>query len=150
MQFKDLNPNGQLDVYEDWRLTHKERSQDLVSKMSLEQKAGFMLISSTRMENDWSFQRGKNTGDISSGFNEEDLVSSVNVFTRKPLSFPMMSSAGTTKAVTQFYDRHFIIRANPPVKILAEWANNLQALCESDGFGIPAIVTSNPRNHITT
>ena len=139
-----------MDVYEDWRLTHKERSQDLVSKMSLEQKAGFMLISSTRMENDWSFQRGKNTGDISSGFNEEDLVSSVNVFTRKPLSFPMMSSAGTTKAVTQFYDRHFIIRANPPVKILAEWANNLQALCESDGFGIPAIVTSNPRNHITS
>ena len=49
LQFKDLNRNGQLDVYEDWRLTHKERSQDLVSKMSLEQKAGFMLISSTKI-----------------------------------------------------------------------------------------------------
>lgn len=150
LQFKDLNRNSQLDDYEDWRLTHTERSQDLLSKMSLEQKAGFMLISSTRLENDWSFQRGKNTGKIASGFNEEDLVSTVNIFTRKPLSFPMMSSAGTTKAVTQLHDRHFIVRANPSVRILAEWANNLQALCESDGLGIPAIITSNPRNHITS
>jgi beta-glucosidase len=150
LEFKDLNQNSQLDAYEDWRLTYEERSKDLVSKMSLEQKAGFMLISSTRLENDWAFERGKNTGDISSGFNEEDLVSTMNMFTRKPLSYPMMSSAGTTKAVTQFHERHFIVRANPPVKILAEWANNLQALCESDGFGIPAIITSNPRNHITS
>jgi beta-glucosidase len=32
---------------------------------------------------------------------------------------------------------------------MAEWSNNLQALCESDRLGIPAIVASNPRNHIT-
>lgn len=149
LNFKDLNRNSQLDAYEDWRLTYDERSKDLVSKMTLEQKAGFMLISSTRLENDWSFQRGKHTGDIGSGFNEEDLVSTINMFTRKPLSYPMMSAAGTSKAVTQFHERHFIVRANPPVRILAEWANNLQALCESDGLGIPAIITSNPRNHIT-
>ncbi|MFY0653774.1 MAG: glycoside hydrolase family 3 C-terminal domain-containing protein [Cyclobacteriaceae bacterium] len=150
LNFKDLNRNGELDTYEDWRLTDEDRSKDLVSRMSLEQKAGFMLISSTRLENDWSFQRGKKTGEIGSGFNEEDMVSTVNMFTRKPLSFPMMGSAGTTKAVTQFHDRHFIVRANPPVRILAEWANNLQTLCESDGLGIPAIITSNPRNHISS
>jgi len=149
-KFKDLNRNDQLDVYEDWRRSNQERSKDLVSKMTLEQKAGFMLISSTRLENDWSFQRGKISGEIESGFNEEDLVSTVNMFTRKPLSYPMMSAAGTTKAVSKFHERHFILRANPPVKIIAEWANNLQALCESDGLGIPAIITSNPRNHITS
>ncbi len=109
-----------------------------------------MLISSTRLENDWAFERGKSTGEIGSGFNEEDLVSTINMFTRKPLSYPMMAAAGTTKAVTQFHARHFIVRANPPVKTLAEWANNLQALCESDGLGIPGIITSNPRNHITS
>lgn len=150
LKFKDLNRNRQVDPYEDWRLTYEERSTDLVSKMSLEQKAGFMLISSTRLENDWSFQRGKNTGEIGSGFNEEDLVMPVNIFTRKPLPFPNMGAAGTSKAVTQYHERHFILRANPPVNILAEWANNLQALCESDGLGIPAIITSNPRNHISS
>ena len=47
LQFKDLNRNGQLDPYEDWRLTSEVRSKDLVSKMSLEQKAGFMLYFSS-------------------------------------------------------------------------------------------------------
>lgn len=149
LQFKDLNHNGQLDAYEDWRLTYEDRSKYLVSKMSLAQKAGFMLISSTRLENDWSFQRGKATGEIGSGFNEEDLVMEVNIFTRQALPYPNLGAAGTSKAVKEFHERHFILRANPPVKIMAEWANNLQALCESDGLGIPAIITSNPRNHIT-
>lgn len=149
-RFKDLNRNDQLDDYEDWRLSFEDRSRDLVSKMSLEQKAGFMLISTTRLENDWSFQRGKSTGEIGSGFNEEDLIMKINMFTRKPLPVPNIGSAGTTKAVTQFHERHFILRANPPINILAEWANNLQALCESDGLGIPAIITSNPRNHISS
>ena len=38
-QFKDLNDNGELDPYEDWRLTAEERADDLLSKMTLEQKA---------------------------------------------------------------------------------------------------------------
>ena len=150
LQFKDLNRNNELDPYEDWRLSYDERSHDLVSKMSLEQKAGFMIIATTRLKNDWSFQQPKTTEPIASGFNEEDLVMEMNMFTRKPLPYPNMSSAGTTKAVTEFHQRHFILRANPAANIIAEWANNLQALCESDGLGIPAIIASNPRNHITT
>ena len=147
-QFKDHNRNGKLDPYEDWRLTDQERSQDLVSKMSLEQKAGFMLISSTRLENDWSFEKPQSSDPISSGFNEADLVRAINMFTRKPLDYPNMFAAGTTKDVTQFHKRHFILRANTTPKIIAEWNNNLQALCEGDGLGIPALITSNPRNHI--
>lgn len=149
-EFKDLNQNGQLDTYEDWRLSDEERSKDLVSKMTLEQKAGFMLISSTRLANDWSFDRPQTTDPINSGFNETDMVRDHNMFTREPLDYPIMFAAGTTKAVTEFHGRHFVLRANPSARILAEWANNLQALCESDGLGIPAIITSNPRNHITT
>lgn len=148
-QFKDLNKNDELDKYEDWRLSDEERSRDLVAKMTLEQKAGFMLISSTRLENDWSFDRPQTTDPITSGFNEVDMVREVNMFTRKPLDYPIMFAAGTTKAVTEYHERHFILRANTSTEILANWANNLQALCEGDGFGIPAIITSNPRNHIT-
>lgn len=46
--FKDLNKNGKLDKYEDWRLTIDERARDLASKMSIEQIAGLMLFSSSQ------------------------------------------------------------------------------------------------------
>lgn len=149
LNFKDLNRNNQLDKYEDWRLPAQERSQDLLAKMSVEQKVGFMLISTTRLKNDWSFEAPKNKEPITSDFNEDDLVANTNMFTRKPLLTPLMNAAGTTKAVTQFHLRHFILRANVSARTTATWANKLQALCESDGLGIPAIVASNPRNHVT-
>ena len=44
--FKDLNRNGVLDPYEDWRLPALERAQDLAARMSVEQIAGLMLYSS--------------------------------------------------------------------------------------------------------
>lgn len=31
--FKDLNQNGKLDVYEDWRVSNEERAEDLVNQM---------------------------------------------------------------------------------------------------------------------
>lgn len=43
--FKDLNRNGSLDKYEDWRLPAEERAKDLASKMSIEHIAGLMLYS---------------------------------------------------------------------------------------------------------
>ena len=42
-QFKDLNDNGQLDPYEDWRLTAEERAEDLLSQMDATQKAAQMV-----------------------------------------------------------------------------------------------------------
>lgn len=42
-QFKDLNDNGELDPYEDWRLSAEERTEDLLSRMSAEQKAAQMV-----------------------------------------------------------------------------------------------------------
>jgi len=38
-EFKDLNDNGELDPYEDWRLMPEERADNLLSLMSVEQKA---------------------------------------------------------------------------------------------------------------
>ncbi len=149
LTFKDLNKNEKLDPYEDWRLSPEVRVQDLISQMTIEEKVGFMLISTTRMAGDNAFQQGGARTQITSKFNEEDLVQPNNMFTRKPLTVPIMSAAGTTKGVKEFHLRHFILRANPPAKTIAEWANHLQDLCESTRLGIPAIVASNPRNHIT-
>ncbi len=42
-QFKDLNGNGQVDPYEDWRLTPEERAEDLLGRMTAEQKAAQMV-----------------------------------------------------------------------------------------------------------
>lgn len=42
-QFKDLNDNGALDPYEDWRLTPEERAEDLLSQMDVTQKASQMV-----------------------------------------------------------------------------------------------------------
>ncbi len=150
LKFKDLNKNGKLDKYEDWRLPNDVRIKDLVGQMTLEEKIGFMLISSTRLAGDWSFQPNAPKSEISSGFNEEDLVQPINMFTRKPLPVPNLGAAGTTKGVMTYHLRHFILRANTTAKIMAEWSNNLQALCETSRLGIPAIVASNPRNHVTT
>ena len=43
-QFKDLNDNGQLDPYEDWRLSPQERAENLLSLMTASQKAAQMCI----------------------------------------------------------------------------------------------------------
>ena len=43
--FKDLNGNGVLDPYEDWRLPHEERAADLARQLSREEIAGLMLYS---------------------------------------------------------------------------------------------------------
>ena len=45
LNFKDLNRNGKLDRYEDWRLSVEERAKDLAGKMTVEQIAGLMLYS---------------------------------------------------------------------------------------------------------
>lgn len=50
--FKDLNRNGQLDTYEDWRLTPEQRAHDLAQQISMEQIAGLMLYSPHVVVND--------------------------------------------------------------------------------------------------
>jgi beta-glucosidase len=44
--FKDMNGNGELDAWEDWREPAAERAADLAEQLSIEQIAGLMLFSS--------------------------------------------------------------------------------------------------------
>jgi beta-glucosidase len=44
--FKDMNRNGKLDKWEDWRLDDTARAKDLVSQLSIKEIAGLMLFSS--------------------------------------------------------------------------------------------------------
>ena len=151
-QFKDLNKNGELDEYEDWRLPVEDRVTDLQSQMTLEEKVGFMLISTINMGGGSMMGRGGPGGygrKVTSEFSEQDTIMDRNFFTRKPLPVPAMFVSGTTKGVNERHLRHFILRANTDTKTIAEWSNKLQALAETTRLGVPALVTSNPRNHVT-
>jgi beta-glucosidase len=86
-----------LDRYEDWRLPAEERSRDLLASMSVEEKVGFMLISTTRLKNEFSFEAPKTKEPITSDFNGEDLVATTNMFTRKPLPVPVMRGPAAGK-----------------------------------------------------
>jgi beta-glucosidase len=175
LKFKDLNKNGKLDRYEDWRLTPDERSKDLLSKMSVEEKAGFMLINSLNMVGTRAAEASEGklkASDLSEGesrtqggeggFGQNrnrqetperalagDRQGSAGI-TGERIAAMGSAGGGTKKAVTEFHNRHFILRSNESARITAEWANKLQELCESEPLGIPAIIASNPRNNITT
>lgn len=43
--FKDMNGSGELEPWEDWRLSAEERAKDLAPQLSTEQIAGLMLFS---------------------------------------------------------------------------------------------------------
>src|SRR5687768_13102011 len=102
LKFKDLNKNGKLDDYEDWRLSASKRSKDLLSKMSLEAKIGFLLISDIRMKNEGGRQAAS-AGPVTGEFNEVDVVTENNIFTGQPLPERLMSAAGTTKGINALH-----------------------------------------------
>ncbi len=186
LKFKDLNKNGNLDKYEDWRLSTIERSKDLLSKMSVEEKVGFMLINSANMVGTRAAEAsggklmasdlseggaGQSGGGGGFGQNRQrqgaadtvrrvtpgrarqgapDRAGGRTQNTNGERIANMNITAGTAKVIKEFHNRHFILRSNESTRITAEWANKLQALCESEPLGIPAIIASNPRNNITT
>jgi beta-glucosidase len=43
LTFKDLNKNGKLDLYEDYRLPMNERIKDLINKMTADEKASMLI-----------------------------------------------------------------------------------------------------------
>ncbi|WP_049790039.1 glycoside hydrolase family 3 N-terminal domain-containing protein [Paenibacillus sp. JDR-2] len=45
-KYRDLNGNGQLDIYENWEKPTAERVADLIPRMSVAEKAGLMQITS--------------------------------------------------------------------------------------------------------
>lgn len=61
LSFKDLNDNGELDAYEDWRLSAQERAEDLLSQMTAEQKAAQMVHLTLVSKKD-SWFSGSNVG----------------------------------------------------------------------------------------
>ncbi|MBX2896026.1 MAG: glycoside hydrolase family 3 C-terminal domain-containing protein [Cyclobacteriaceae bacterium] len=130
--FKDLNKNGQLDAYEDWRLSADERAKDLASQMSVEQIAGLMLYS-----------RHQSIPGGSRGF----MASTYN---GKPLEESGLKSSDLSDQQKEFLTkdnlRHVLVTSIESPEVGALWNNNVQALVEGIGLGIPANNSSDPRH----
>jgi len=130
--FKDLNKNGKLDIYEDWRLPVDVRAKDLASKMSIEQIAGLMLYSAHQAipaMGGGQFSGTYNNKPFSeSGALASDLSDQQKIF------------------LTKDNLRHVLITSVQSPAIAAQWNNNAQALVEGIGLGIPANNSSDPRH----
>lgn len=132
LAFKDLNKNGKLDKYEDWRLSADIRAKDLASKMSAEQIAGLMLYSRHQ-----AIPAGS-TGFFAGTYNGKKLEESgakASDLTDQQKEF-----------LTKDNLRHVLITSVKSPEIAAQWNNNIQALVESIGLAIPANNSSDPRH----
>ena len=49
LKFKDMNKNGALDVYEDWRLDTDTRIADLIAQMTPEEEVGLLFCVNTQL-----------------------------------------------------------------------------------------------------
>jgi beta-glucosidase len=129
LQFRDLNRNGKIDGYEDWRLPVDLRVSDLVAKMTLEEKVGLMLHPSV-----------------------EGFIGPDGAVLDRPANGGH-AGANTPAEALRFRPspRDLVLERNirwmqTPVsdkpEMAARWANNLQELAEGSRLGIPVVLSS--------
>ncbi|MBR1812226.1 MAG: glycoside hydrolase family 3 C-terminal domain-containing protein [Lachnospiraceae bacterium] len=114
--FKDLDKDGELDLYEDWRLDVETRAADLASKLDAETIMPLMLhgdLSNVEADSSDAGIRGKD-------FKFSDLVKS-------GMRSALNRGVGSIDA-----------------RIFAKWINNVQALAEELPMGIPVNISANP------
>jgi beta-glucosidase len=115
---RDLNGNGLLDPYEDPRRPIDDRVADLLSQMTLREKAGLM------------FHPAIGVGP------EGELLEEPSAF----------GGEGATRLVAERHVNHFNVYFTPDARRLAEWHNRLQRLAEGCRLGIPVTISSDPRH----
>lgn len=131
--FRDLDGDGELTAYEDWRLSAGERADDLVSRMTLEEKAGLMLIDTVNAG--WG---GTLTALAQDYVGRQHMR---RVIFRNVVAVPGEEKKGD--------DTHpFVAGSSITPQQAASFMNALQELAESTRLGIPVLAKSNARNHI--
>jgi beta-glucosidase len=124
-QWRDLNKNGKLDVYEDSRQPVEDRVNDLLRQMTLEEKAGEMFINGARVNDDGSI---------------ED----------KPAKGMFAFAPNALRLMKEKKMNHFNLWAVPSMPALAKWYNAMQRYAsDSTRLGIPITIASDPRNHFS-
>ena len=123
LQFKDLNSNGTLDVYEDWREDIEDRITDLYSQMTLQEKAMLLYHVCTC---------GDNSGVI---YNEQSLYEQ-NCPYGDENSYSMWYYINVY-GITTYLDNS---NGTPDEQV---WAHNeIQSIAEATRLGIPVVFSS--------
>lgn len=122
-QYRDLNKNGKLDIYEDSKQSVEARTEDLISQMNVEEKAGMVFIQMMIM--------GKE-GELS------EIPSLTNPFS---LMLPSTSSLVAKKLMN-----HFNILQATSAEDIIKWNNTLQKMAERTRLGIPVTIATDPRH----
>ncbi len=128
LPFKDLNNNGKIDVYEDWRRPTEARVEDLVSQMTRQEKAGMLMIDQLNAD------RGGQVPELAGRLIETEKMTRF-IFRNTVTNSPSNESGNP-----------FFGAQVTPYET-AQFTNAVQELCESTRLGIPALFKSNPRNH---
>lgn len=127
-EYRDLNKNGRLDVYEDMNAPTEERIDDLVSQMNLEEKAGAMHISIIGMR--------ANGNPYDAHFvptNMYDLMTNI-----------MMTPSSDLIAKRKL--NSFNIIHSYDADVMARFNNNIQKWAERTRLGIPITIATDPRH----
>ncbi|MEY4052440.1 MAG: hypothetical protein RIR64_1425, partial [Bacteroidota bacterium] len=123
--FRDLNKNGKLDAYEDYRVNIEDRITNLIGQMSLEEKAGAMFITMAAMNSN---------GDLS------ETKSILN-----PISYIV---EGNSAMVLGKNMNHLNTLQSTSPEAMVVWHNNIQKLAERTRLGIPITVATDPRHGV--
>ncbi|MBT6004157.1 MAG: glycoside hydrolase family 3 protein [Prolixibacteraceae bacterium] len=121
--FRDLNKNGKLDIYEDSNQDIEKRIENLLAQMTLEEKVGMM----------WHPPIG--VGE------KGEILGKPN-----PAAFSMVSS---WDVLVNKKINHYNLFIIPDTRHLADWYNNFQKIAEQTRLGIPVTISSDPRHGIT-
>lgn len=139
--FRDLNRNGEVDPYEDWRLPVAERIGNLVSLMTLEEKAGLMCHPNIAVPPD-----GKVVYDLT----PDEIRAIEEGYSGPGSARGQMKSTATAKSYIE--EKHFRCILNNGVaepSAFARWSNAMQEIAEGTRLGIPILFSSDPRHGAT-
>jgi beta-glucosidase len=118
LAFRDLNKNGALDPYEDRRLPVEERVDDLLGRMTVEEKAGLLFH---------TFVSPGEDGELAGAL--------------QPMNMLPVEVALFEKRMSWF--NLFMV---PDAEATARWANAVQELAERTRLGIPVTFSTDPRH----
>lgn len=150
-QFKDLNKNGKLDPYEDWRLPMETRIADLVGQMTLEEKAGLMFHPNIAVPE---------SGEIKYDFTDEEkalLAQAADEQYAGPvgpggqgagnMAIGQMRRTATAKAYIEEKNfRNILNNGTCAPEKFAKWSNGMQEIAEASRLGIPIMFSTDPRH----
>ncbi|MCQ2147125.1 MAG: glycoside hydrolase family 3 C-terminal domain-containing protein [Bacteroidales bacterium] len=150
-QFKDLNKNGKLDVYEDWRQPMDTRIADLVSQMTLEEKAGLMFHPNIAVKEDGviKYDYTPEEKEAIRKAEEERYAGPIGPGGQNAGAMAMGQVRREATAKLYIEEKGFRNILNNGVaapRKFAEWSNGMQEIAEASRLGIPIMFSSDPRH----